>query len=481
MVRTVVCVCLVILALTAVAWGRGGYDEEGLDQITRRGTDPIDQIKQTWQQWGRVFVWAAGGLLLVAALMIINPFRIYDTTSDKLLKRAVRDVDELLKRIQQEAEAATEDSPKETMPEEGLLAGLAEVAEFTQAEQVPPYVLTVNDLMLDNVRIAIKRLRKFTQGNAERYRDYMFSVIQGIKTIAEQSAEAGAASGLAVDIREYFRDDKRYKAWEKSLRRAAQRGKHQEVAHAFLLFMRDVREGRSLTTAKPATVVVLAEAAAVSAVDQAAGIPNVVNEETLPAIQQAAAREARKFYASIQTGKPSEPIYAWQFEFVRRQQQMHWRDEAQRMLAIFLNCERRSLQEITKIRMLPCRTWEHILHMLGVADGAQLHKRADERLLTTQEITILEKAFLQTFAKRESLKHVYGHDEGAGLMLDLHLPQVRHEALLLLRTLHQTEADSLADATQVLNDEETPKNNEVRRLIEHCVHHRHDPPGMDKK
>ena len=114
--------------------------------------------------------------------------------------------------------------------------------------------------------------------------------------------------------------------------------------------------------------------------------------------------------------------------------------------------------------------------LLGVESGTQLDKRVEDRLLTTQEILILEKAFLQTFAKRESLGRIYGRDKDAGLMMDLHVPQIRREALALLRKLRQTEPEPLDDATQALNDEETPQNSQVKRLIEHYVHHRHDPP-----
>jgi hypothetical protein len=469
-----VSVCLILLMLAAVALGRVTYDDEGLDQI-KRGPDPIDRISQTWQQWSGVLVWVAAGLLLVVALRIISPFRIYDSANERLLKRAVRRVDELLKRIQEEAEATTENSKKEDAgAEEGLLAGLAEVAEFANAEQVPAYVLTVNDLMLDNIRLTLKRLRRFTEGNAERYRDYMFSVLKGIKTLAEQSTEGGVASGLAVDIREYFEDDKRYQAWRKLLGRSAKKGRHQEVAHAFLLFMRDVKEGRPVRISRPA--VASASEMAVAAVDETPQIPNVISEDTLAAIQQAAAREAGDFCSYVQAGGSSDDSRAWQFELVRRQQQVHLRGEAQRMLAVFLNGERKALQEITKIRMLPCRTWGHVLHMLGAESGTQLQKRIEDKLLTIQEILVLEKVFLQTFAKRESLGRVYGHDKDAGLMMDLHVPQIRREALVLLRKLQETEPGHLDDATQALNEEETPQNNQVKRLIEHYVHHRHDPP-----
>jgi hypothetical protein len=361
------------------------------------------------------------------------------------------------------------------------------VAEFSNAEQVPSYVLTVNDLMLDNIRVTLKRLRRFTEGNAERYREYMFSVLQGIKTLTEQSAEAGVSSGLAVDIRDYFADDKRYQAWRKLLSRAAKRGRHQEVAHGFLLFMRDIREGRPVGVRAPTGGIspggVLPKQAgasapetAIAATEEAPAIPKIVKEETLPAIQAAATDEARGFYSFVQTGKAPDGTSAWQFDLVRRQQQVPLKDEARRMLAVFLSHERKTLREITKVRMLPCRTWEHILRLLGVESGTQLDKRVQDRLLTTQEILILEKAFLQTFAKRESLERIYGRDKDAGLMMDLHVPQIRREALALLRKLRQTEPEPLEDATQALNDEETPQNSQVKRLIEHYVHHRHDPP-----
>jgi hypothetical protein len=155
---------------------------------------------------------------------------------------------------------------------------------------------------------------------------------------------------------------------------------------------------------------------------------------------------------------------------------MHLRDEAQKMLSVFLSDERKTLREITRIRMLPCRAWSHVLYMLGVDSAARLHKRVDDRLLTIQEVVILEKAFLQTFAKRESLQRVYGRGEEAALMMDMHLPEIRRETLTLLRKCHQAQLSHLDRATDALNEEETPQNNQVRKLIEHYVHHRHDPP-----
>ncbi len=205
-------------------------------------------------------------------------------------------------------------------------------------------------------------------------------------------------------------------------------------------------------------------------------VPKVVDEETLPAIQEAAAHEAQCFCSFVQRGTAPDGAHAWQFELVRRQRQVHLRPEAQRMLAVFLSHERKTLQEITKIRMLPCRTWDHVLRLLGVEDEGQLQKRVEDRLLAIQEILILEKAFLQTFAKRESLARVYGQSKDAGMMMDLHVPQIRRETLALLRRLHESEPEPLDDATQTLNDEETPQNSQVKRLIEHYVHQRHDPP-----
>jgi hypothetical protein len=472
-------VCFTVLLLAAAALGQSASEDEGYDPISRRGMEQIDRLNGALHQAGRIFVWVAVALLLLVAWKIISPFRTYDTLRDRFLKRAVRDVDELIKRIEAEAEAASGEAQEEPATE-GLLAGLTEVAEFSNAEQVPSYVLTVNDLMLDNIRTTLRKLRRFTEGNAPRYRDYLFSVIKGIKTITEQSAEGGVASGLAVDVGEYFAEEKRYKAWRKLLGRCAKRGQYSETAQAFLLFMRNVREGKPIVAPR-AAIISGPEAAVLAVGEQAPSIPGVLNEETLPALQQAAAREAECLCTLVRTGQPPGDTDAWQFEFVRRQQQIRSRDEAQRMLAVFLSCERKALQDITKIRMLPCRTWEHVLHLLGVDSGAQLLQRAEDRLLTVQEIIVLEKAFLQTFAKSQSLGRVYGQGQSAGFMMDLHLPQIRRETLALLRAQHQTEPARLDEATEALNDEETPQHGEVKKLIQHYVHHRHEPPSMEEK
>jgi len=200
----------------------------------------------------------------------------------------------------------------------------------------------------------------------------------------------------------------------------------------------------------------------------------------LPLIQRAAIEEARKLYSQVRKGQQLKGDEAWQFELVGRQEQAYLRKETQRMLMVFLNCERKALYKITKSKMLPCRTWEHALYVLGVNSTDQLLQRIDNKRLTVQEIAILEKAFLQTFAKGKALQHVYGAGQSARVMIDLHIPQIRQEALVLLRRLHQTELERLDKATEALNQEETPQHSEVKRLILHYVHRRHDPPDMSK-
>jgi hypothetical protein len=466
----------VLVGLAVAAWGQG-TDDEGFERIDRQSQAQIDRLNELLRQSGRIFVGVGVVLAAVVCLKVISPARIADGVNERLLRRAVRDVDELLKRIQKEAEATTEDSNSQTA-DEGILAGMTEVAEFEQAEQVPSYVLTVNDLMLDSIRVTLKRLRGHSEGDAQRYRDYMFSVLKGIKTITEQSVEAGVHSGLAVDIREYFKDERRYRDWHRLLGRYARRGKHRELAHTFVLFMKALKERKPVAVSRQPQA--SAENAAVLS-QEPCEIPRVLNEETLAAIQRAAAKQARNLVSFIQAGKPLDKTCAWQFEFVRGQQQMHSREEAQRMLSVFLSSERKSLLEVTKIRMLPCRAWEHVLHMLGAESGAELHKRIEDRLLTIQEIILLEKAFLQTLARKESLARVYGQGEKAALMMDMHVPEIRREALALLRKLHQMELKHVNQAMETLNEEETPQNDQVRKLIEHYVHHGHNPPGTGQK
>lgn len=459
--------CLVLLAAT-VTLGRSTPDDETYDILNRRGPDPIDRINEALHRWSKAFLAVGAALLGIVALKIISPFEIYHSTNDRLLKRAVRGVDELLKRIQEEAETTTAEN-KEPPIEGGALAGMAEIAEFDRAEQVPPYVLTVNDLTLDNVRVTLKRLRRFQDSHAERYRAYMFSVLKGIKTIAEQCAHNGVPSSLAVDVEDYFGDERRYRTWAKLLRRLARKGEHRELAEAFLLFMRNVKHGRPLVADEE---MVSTQKTALVEAPSEPEIPATLDERTLPVLQKAAAREAANLVALVQTGHPSDPDHAWQFELVQRQQQLHRRDESKRMLVVFLSHERRTLPRLTGTRMLPCRTWPHVLYMLGVKSGSSLAQRVEDGLLTIQEIIVLQKAFLQTFAKKTSLGHVYGQGEEAELMMNLHVPQIRREALAVLRRCHETEPALLKRATRELDEQETPEHHEVVRLIGHYVQQR---------
>jgi hypothetical protein len=476
-VLTCTLVCLLVLTVTAPVLGNA-QDDEGYQRINPRGFNEIDRINEALHRWGRTFLMIAGALFAIAVLKIVAPAQIYHNLNDRRLVKAVARVDDLIKRIQAEAEATTSDS-KETSSEAGILTGMAEIAEFDQAEQVPAYVLTVNDLMFDNIRLTLHKLRGFKESSADRYRNYMFSVLKGIKTITEESLQSGAPSSLAVDVKDYFRDDSRYRAWEKLLRRASRKGDHRELADTFLLFMRDIRQGRPLVVPEKGTA--STQLTAVTSVAQAPEIPHVLNEETLPVLQQAAIKEAGNLVSLVRTGKPSDPAYAWQFELVQRQQQLHLRDESQKMLKVFLNCERKELPHVVRTRMLPCRTWPHVLYMLGVKNAPTLEKRVEDGWLTIQEVHVLLKAFLQTFAKKESIAYVYGNGADAELMMNLHVPQVRSEALKVLRRLAQCERPRFDRAVQSLNEEETPQHSEVVKLVQHYVHQRHDPPGMSSE
>ena len=464
---------LVVLALSVVAVAQDESDDERYD-INRRGLDQLDRINEALHHYGKIFLKVGAVLIGIVLLKILSPWRLYYSASERLLRRAMRGVDELVRRIEKEAEETAGADPEEEAADGGVLAGMAEMAEFADAEEVPSYVTTVNDRMLDNIRVTLKRLRRFQEGHAERYRNYMFSVLKGIKTITEECLSAGVPSSLAVDVKEYFQDERRYKAWTKLLSHMKVGGENQEVADTFLVFVRNIKLGRPLVQPTPDSDP-LADTAVTSS-PQGSGIPGRLNEETLPVIQRAAAEEAKNLVHLVQTGTSSDEGARWQFEFVQRQQQLHQRDEAQRMLVVFLSSERNAWPKITRNRMLPCRTWPHVLYVLGVESADDLQQRVENRMLTIQEIIILEKAFLQTFAKRRSLEHVYGSGADADLMVDMHVPQIRRESLALLRRVHETEPDRFDRATQALNEAETPQHGEARKLIEHYVNRRRYPP-----
>lgn len=413
---------------------------------------------------------------LAGGLKILNPLQLYYAAGDRSLKKAVRDVEDLLKRIREHAEAAHDDVT-EGAEEAGLLAAMPEVAALTEAQEVPPYVLTVNDRMLDDVRLTLKRLRRLNDAGAERYKALMFSVVQGIQIVTEACLDTEGASGLAVDIRSYLMDDSRYHAWKTLLGHYARKGAHQEAAEAFLRFMTALRQGATSSTPVRDTPTV--EEDSVSRAPRPPEIPEILDEATLPMIEKAARQEAKNLLSLIQTDGSPSSVTAWQFELVRRQSHPHLREDAQRMLQIFLKQERAELQKICETKMIPCRTWDQILYLLGAKDGSQLQERVEEGRLTLEEIVVLEKAFLQTFAKLDSLGSIYGHGEGARVMLELHTPQIRSETLVLLRRCYHSEHARLDRTTETLDSEETPQRHEVARLIQHYVIQRHDPPHVD--
>jgi hypothetical protein len=257
----------------------------------------------------------------------------------------------------------------------------------------------------------------------------------------------------------------------------AKRGDHRDAAQIFLRFMKTLRENKPLavTPCAPEN----AEVAVETLDEPPPKIPDILLEETLPCIQQAAVDEAGNLIDLIQGFRSAASPTAWQFELVRRQEKLRLRDEAMKILRIFLRDEIKALHKIVKHQMLPCMTWDQILYMLGVQSTDQLHERVNKKLLRGQEIIILEKAFLQTFAKREALQQLYEHDPSAGVMMDLHVPEIQRETLALLRQTHQTEGQNLDQATECLDETETPQRHEVARLIKHFVHHGHLPHNLD--
>ena len=100
-----------ILGLAAAAWGQGA-DDEGFERVNQQGREQIDRINKALEQAGKVF---AGIGLAVAGLVvvkIVSPARIADGVRERRLRKAVRDVDELVTRIQKEAEVTSEYSKK---------------------------------------------------------------------------------------------------------------------------------------------------------------------------------------------------------------------------------------------------------------------------------------------------------------------------------------------------------------------------------
>lgn len=468
---------LIILILGGAAWSQNAQQVDGYDRLNPEGLKQIDRISEALHQAGRISMIVGLALLAIVVLKKMAPTRVLDNIREKRLMDAIEDIDGLLEHIRVYAETTNDESNGQSA-DEGILAGMVEVNGLAQGEDVPSYVLTVNDIMLDRIMRTLTRLRRMRLPKAARYRNYMFTVLNGIKMITEQCETTGAASSLAVNSRAYFSNDRRYHLWRTLLGAYAKRGDYREDAKLFLIFMKDLRGGNPLTVtpSSPEHTETVAE----TLVERTPEIPEILLEETLPDIQRAAVEEAQHLVDQIRSYTTARPN-AWQFELVRRQEQLHLRDEAIKILRIFLRHELEALQRIDKHRMLPCKTWDQILYMLGVESTEQLHTRVEKQLLTGHEIIILEKAFLQTFAKREALEQLYGHDAKAGVLIDLHVPEIQKETLSVLRQTHQTEAQDLDQATEFLDENETPQRHEVARLIKHFVHHSHLPHNLESK
>lgn len=475
---------ITILFITTTGWAQNGQSVDGYDQLNPEGLKQLDEITAALRQVGKWSVRIGLGALVLLVLRKLAPMSWLDAIDDRRLAKAVREVDDLLKRIREDAEAASaEAEPEEEVMEEGILAGLMAEAELAGGVDVPSYVLTVNDLMLDNIMNALSHLRRLRMPKAELYREYMFTVLEGIKVITEQCETTGAASSLAINARDYFKDDQRSHDWKHVLGLyAKKRGDYQEAAQVFLLFMKNLRENKRLAVVSEQPTVTLEMGIPEPVPDRTPAvnepeIPELLLEETLPLVQKAAKEEAERLISLVKSDRSSRNSQAWQFEFVRRQQQLNLKEDARKMLRIFLQHERKALTAITKTKMLPCKTWDHILYMLGVKDVTQLQARIEKKLLTGPEIVILEKAFLQTFAKPKALLRVYGQDSNARVLMDIHLPQIRSESLGVLRRIQKNGGVALEQATKRLDKEETPKGHEVARLIKHFVYNGHPVPG----
>jgi hypothetical protein len=469
-------VLLLVLFLGAIAWGQNTPPADGYNRLNPEGMKQIDRINEALHQAGKISMYVGLALLAIVGLRMLAPMRFLDGFRERRLSDAIEDMHGLLEHIRMDGET-TSAEPEEQTEDAGILAGMAEVTGLDEGEDVPSYVLTVNDIMLDKIAMTLTRLRRMRIAKAGRYRNYMFTVLDGIKTITEQCEATGAASSLAINARDYFANDRRNHLWKTLLTAYAKRGEHREAAKIFLLFMKNLRSGKRLTITPSAPTYV--DTVAEMPAEKNPEIPEILLEDSLPRIQQAAMEEAKNLIKLVKTEQPTTTPHTWQFELVQRQEQLRLRDEAKKILRLFLRDEIKALENIAKTKMLPCLTWDQILYMLGVEDTAQLHERVEHKLLTGQEIIILEKAFLQTFAKREALQQLYGHDTKAGVLMDIHVPQIQSETLSLLRQTHETEEQDLDLATERLDDKETPQRHEVARLIKHFVHHGHLPHNLE--
>ena len=240
--------CATALLILLLVTGVGSQDSQSVDGYNRldpEGLKQIDRIGEALHQAGKICMIVGLALLAILGLRKLAPTRVLDSLREKRLMDAIEDIDGLLEHVRVHAEA-TGDEPNDQTEDEGILAGMMEVNGLAQGEDVPSYVLTVNDIMLDRIMRTLTRLRRMRLPKAARYRNYMFTVLSGIKSITEQCETTGAASSLAVNSRAYFANDRRFHLWKNLLGAYAKRSDHREEARIFLLFMKNLRGGGPL-------------------------------------------------------------------------------------------------------------------------------------------------------------------------------------------------------------------------------------------
>ena len=186
--RLVTIGCLIALILTVSGIGAQSPYGDGEEDILKRPnqSNPIDQMIAFFNRYSKPALYVGLGAIGILILRWLNPLNIVDSINERSLKKAIRGIDPLLKHIAEYAEAENadnEDNEETEFLDGGILAGMTEIADLIDSEDVPPYVLTVNNLMLDNIQVALKHLKHFKSYSADKPINAMFIVLDGIKTI----------------------------------------------------------------------------------------------------------------------------------------------------------------------------------------------------------------------------------------------------------------------------------------------------------
>ncbi|NQS99468.1 MAG: hypothetical protein HQ595_00160, partial [Candidatus Omnitrophica bacterium] len=174
----------------------------------------------------------------------------------------------------------------------------------------------------------------------------------------------------------------------KLFRKFTRWGVHTDFARRFLLFIRKLNRGEEVA-------ITIEDGVIAAAADPNWDVP-MLSERDREAINQEGEAEAQACKALIAAKRERISEGHRQFEYVALQEQ----DDAvavrraQQSLSTFLAAERKHL--LSSSGMLPCRRWEEILYMLGVASIAQLESRIIRQLVGEEEIFILFNAYLQS-------------------------------------------------------------------------------------